>query len=136
MFESSLRVEGQRRLAEIGASDILIGIPTFKNARTIAPVVSAAAHGLAQFFPHLSGTIAIVDGGSSDETISRALSAHLPPGVRHVVTSYQGLQGKGSAVRAIFEMARILHARVCVVLEADLQSITPEWIQKLAGPIL
>src|ERR671932_327037 len=121
MFETSLRTEGQRRIAEIGTTDILIGIPTFKNARTVASVTDAAAHGLAQFFPNQRGTVAIVDGGSSDATAGKALSVELPPGVRRVVTSYQGLQGKGSAVRAIFEMARILHARVCVVLEADLQ---------------
>jgi len=39
-------------------------------------------------------------------------------------------------VRTIFEIARTVGAKVCVVLEADLESLTPEWIQKLAQPIL
>ena len=39
-------------------------------------------------------------------------------------------------MRAIFEIARTVGAKVCVVLEADLESLTPEWIQKLAQPIL
>ena len=136
MFESSLRVEGQRRLAEIGSADILIGIPTYKNARTVASVVSIAAQGLAHHFPNLRGALAIVDGGSPDDTVATANAQQLPPGVRRVVTSYQGIQGKGSAVRAIFEMARVLRARVCIILEADLQTITTDWIQKLAQPIL
>ncbi len=136
MFETSLRGEGQRRLAEIGAADLLIGIPTFKNARTIAYVARTAAEGLVRFFPNLRGTIAIVDGGSSDETVACASSFEVPPGVRRLVTHYQGVAGKGSAVRAIFEMSRALRAQVCVVLEADVQTITPEWIQQLARPIL
>ncbi len=135
MFETVLRGEGQRRLAEIGTADILIGIPTYKNARSIGQVARMAAEGLAQFFPRLRGAVAIVDGGSSDETVSIASSVELPPGIRRVVTTYQGMQGKGSAVRAIFEMGRVLHARVIIVLEADLQTLTPEWVQKLAQPI-
>lgn len=136
MFESSLRAEGQRRLADIGTADIVIGIPTYKNARTLAPVMRAAAEGLAQHLQGLRGAIAIVDGGSPDETIAVAQQVPLPPQVRRVVTSYQGIQGKGSAVRATFEMARTLHARIVLILEADLQSITPEWIVQLVRPIL
>ncbi len=136
MFETVLRGEGHRRLAEIGTADIVIGIPTYKNGRTIAEVGQAAAEGLARFFPRLRGLIAIVDGGSSDDTVAAASSFSLPPNVRRIVTTYQGMQGKGSAVRAVFEMARTVHAQLIIVLEADLQTITPEWIQKLAQPIV
>ncbi len=136
MLETVLRGEGQRRLAEIGSADILIGIPTYKNARTIAAVGQTAAEGIARFFPRLRGVVAIVDGGSSDETVAAASSFTLPSNVRRIVTTYQGMQGKGSAVRAIFEMARTMHAQLIIVLEADLQTLTPEWIQKLAYPIV
>ena len=136
MFETVLRGEGQRRLAEIGNSDVLIGIPTYKNARTVAYVARTAAEGLARFFPRMRGTVAVVDGGSTDETIPVASSMELPPGVGRVVTTYQGMQGKGSAVRAIFEMGRFLRSQVIIVLEADLQTVTPEWIRKLAQPVL
>ncbi len=70
MFDTVLRGEGQRRLAEIGTADILIGIPTYKNARSIAHVARTAAAALAQYLPRLRGAVAIVDGGSSDETVS------------------------------------------------------------------
>jgi hypothetical protein len=53
-----------------------------------------------------------------------------------VITTYQGIQGKGSAVRAIFEMGRALGAKACIILEADLTSLTRDWIQRLAAPIL
>lgn len=136
MFDSSLRPDGQRRLAQLGVADILIGIPTYKNAVTIAQVMENAARGAQMYLPTLRSTIAVVDGGSADETVSVASTVMLPPAIRRLVTTYQGIQGKGSAVRAIFEIARTIGARVCIILEADLVSLTPEWMPKLAMPIL
>ncbi|HEX7588275.1 MAG TPA: glycosyltransferase [Anaerolineae bacterium] len=136
MFETSLRSEGQRRLTEIGTADLLVGIPSYKNAETIGLVVDRAADGMQEYFGSLRPVIAVVDGGSSDETVQIASNRRLPPPVRRIVTTYQGIQGKGSAVRAIFEMSRVLGAKVCIVLEADLTSLSCEWIKKLADPIL
>ncbi len=135
MIETVLRGEGQRRLAEVGNADVVIGIPTYKNARTIAQVGRAAADAITRYFPGQRGLIAIVDGGSSDETVPTAHSFPIPPQVRRIVTTYQGMQGKGSAVRAVFEMARQVRAHLIVMLEADVQTLTPEWIQRLSQPI-
>ena len=136
MFETALRSDGQRRLAEIGFADLLIGIPSYKNEQTIGAVIRTAADGAHKYFPNLKCAIAVVDGGSSDETVHVALSQPLPPSIHRIVTSYQGIQGKGSAVRTIFEIAHAINAQACIVLEADLYSLTPEWIQKMASPIL
>ncbi|MBI5302238.1 MAG: glycosyltransferase [Chloroflexi bacterium] len=136
MYETSLRTDGQRRLAEIGSADIVVGIPSYKNANTIGLVMERAAEGLVTFYPTLRPVIGVVDGGSSDETPHIAAAQVLPVAVRRIVTTYQGIQGKGSAVRAIFEMTRALKAQVCIVLEADLVTITREWIPKLCEPIL
>ena len=135
-METALRANGQRRLAELGVADVLIGIPSYKNAPTIGYVMDIAAKGAQTHFPLLRSVIAVVDGGSSDETVQIASTRALPPSMRRIVTTYQGIQGKGSAVRALFEITRVIGARVCIVLEADLESLTPEWIQKLAQPIL
>lgn len=136
MFETSLRTDGQRRLSEIGVADLVVGIPSYKNAETIGQVVETAGDGILVHFPNLRPVIAIVDGGSSDDTVHVALNRPIPPMVRRVTTTYQGIQGKGSAVRAIFEMAGALGAKACIVLEADLTSLTRDWIQRLAAPIL
>jgi hypothetical protein len=136
MFETALRLDGQRRLAEIGPADLLIGIPSYKNEQTIGAVIRTAADGANQYFANLKSAIAVVDGGSSDETVHAALNQPIPPAIQRIVTSYQGIQGKGSAVRTIFEIARAVNAKACLVLEADLYSLTPEWIPKMAGPIL
>ncbi len=136
MFETSLRSEGQRRLSEIGNADLLVGIPSYKNAETIGTVIDRVADGLQTHFAAMRPLIAVVDGGSSDETVQIAANRPLTPPVRRIVTTYQGIQGKGSAVRAIFEMARVLGAKAVIVLEADLASLSRDWIQKLAAPIL
>jgi len=136
MFETALRSDGQRRLAEIGSADLLIGIPSYKNEATIGNVIHTAAVGAQQHFPNLRTSIAVVDGGSSDETVHKALNEPIPPALHRIVTSYQGIQGKGSAVRTIFEIAHAIKAKACIVLEADLLSITPDWIQKMGEPIL
>ena len=49
---------------------------------------------------------------------------------------YRGIPGKGSAFRTIFLAAELLGARACAVVDADLRSITPEWIQLLVEPVL
>lgn len=136
MIETSLRMDGQRRLSEIGVADLLVGIPSYKNEQTIGYVVETAGDGMLAHFPNLRPVIAVVDGGSSDQTVHIAANRPLPPTVRRIITTYQGIQGKGSAVRAIFEIARVLGVKACIILEADLTSLTRDWIQRLATPIL
>ena len=50
--------------------------------------------------------------------------------------TYIGLSGKGSAFRAIFELAAAVGARGCAVLDADLRSVSPAWVDRLVGPVL
>ncbi len=137
-----------RRAAEsIGQACIVIGIPSYNNGRTIGHVVRAANAGLAKYFPHLTGVVINSDGGSTDNTREAVLSArvedgHLmllstPMGVAHRLSfPYHGIPGKGSAFRLIFQMAAALGAKACAVIDSDLRSITPEWIEHLLRPIL
>ena len=55
---------------------------------------------------------------------------------RKFVTPYHGIPGKGSAFRTIFEIARDLNVKACAVVDSDLRSITPEWIELLIKPVL
>lgn len=56
--------------------------------------------------------------------------------VRSMAGPYHGVPGKGSAFEAVFEAAEALNVRVCVLLDRDLRSITPDWIEMLGGPII
>jgi len=134
--ESALDGRSRARVSQLGHADITIGLPTYKNARTIANVIGMLTQGLADSFPGRSARIIIADGGSTDDTLAIARSTRLPEQVSLVAMEYQGLTGKGSAIRAILECARVSESSACAVLDADLRSITPEWIERLVGPIL
>jgi glycosyltransferase involved in cell wall biosynthesis len=128
-------------------ADIIVGIPSYNNGRTIAHVVRAVHVGLAKYFPQLTAVIVNSDGGSTDSTREAVLSARIddphllllstPTTAAHRLSfPYHGIPGKGSAFRLIFEIAERLGARVCAVVDADLRSIAPEWIDQLIRPIL
>lgn len=135
------------RLRDLGEVDLLVGIPSFNNARTIGHVVRAAAAGFAKYFPGRKAVIVNSDGGSSDGTSEIVTGADFSsPGrilvsrpltpVHKIVTPYQGVPGKGSAFRTICAIAERLRAKACAVVDSDLRSITPGWIELLLGPVL
>jgi hypothetical protein len=134
--ETALRDDVRQRIAEIGSADILVGIPSYNNASTIGHVVRTAAAGMVEHFPDMRPVLINSDGGSPDATPQVVLGTPVPPGVEVIATQYQGLPGKGSAFRAVFEAARALGVKACVVVDSDLRSITPQWIELLAGPIV
>ncbi len=136
MYETALHVEAKRRIREIGAADVVVGIPTYRNGRTIGRVLDAATTGLVRDFPNARAVIVGADGGSSDNTVQILTDWPTPMTVNKIVTPYEGLLGRGSAVRAVFEVAAALGAQVCIVLSPDARDITPGWLGSLASPII
>ncbi len=133
---TALRDDARAWIEQVKSVDVIVGIPSFKNAATIGHVVKVAGQGLAKYFTGLRTAIVNSDGGSPDETREVVRSTPVPPGVQVLATQYQGPPGKGSAFRTIFEIAAALQAQACVVVDSDLRSITPEWIDRLGGPVL
>lgn len=142
-----LREEVRRQLEDIGGADLVVGIPSYNNAHTIAHVVQAVTAGLAKYFPDQRAVLVNSDGGSTDRTREIVAGSELggtrailltqrARSVQKVITAYQGLPGKGSAFRTVFEIAHRLGARACAVVDSDLRSITPEWLQLLLAPVL
>jgi glucosylglycerate synthase len=126
------------------AADIAIALLTYNNAETVKTVAAAAAAGLAQYFPGTGAALIHADAGSSDGTVEAVETAGLPvivaryepPAGERAAVPFHGVPGRGEGLRAAFAAARELKARACVVLEADVASVTPEWIRHLGGPIL
>ncbi len=142
LLEQSVQIE----LGKVKEADILIGIPSYNNARTIGHVVRAVTAGLAKYFPGAKAVLVNSDGSSTDgtqEEVKRGqiedfrtiLITHPVHPVYKIVTPYHGNPGKGSAFRAIFEAAKLLDAKACAVVDSDLRSITPEWMDLLLTPI-
>jgi glucosylglycerate synthase len=147
LAEEILSPEIREKIAELGSTDIVIGIPSYNNARTIGHVVRAADAGLLQFFTDRRALIVNSDGGSKDNTREEVEQARLGPEelfvVRHKVqpvhrlsTPYHGVPGKGSAFRTVFRIAELLNAKACAVVDSDLRSIRPEWFDLLLRPVL
>jgi glucosylglycerate synthase len=122
--------DGVKRIA---SADVVVGIPSFRNAATIGQVAATAAKGLREHFGGARVAIVNADGGSEDGTPERVVEG--AAGVPVAVGRYIGPPGKGSAFRAIFSAVGMLGARACAVVDSDLRSITPEWIGRLVTPI-
>ncbi len=125
-----------QQVRALGSADILFGIPSFKNYDTIGHVASVAAAGLRRYFPELNPILINSDGKSPDRTPDAFTAALRQTTVPYLTFEYDGPPGKGSAFRAIFEIAEALGVRACVVVDSDLRSITEEWIERLAAPVV
>jgi glucosylglycerate synthase len=132
----------------IGRADLVVGIPCFNNEDTVGGVVTAVEVGLRKLFPALRSVICASDGGSTDRTRDQVMASGVgeraeallvpreTPVPEKLCLQYGGPGGKGSAVRAILEVARRLESRACAVVDADLRSITPYWLDRLLTPVV
>ena len=138
-------------IARLGRADIMVGIPSFKNAATIGYVVRAAQAGLVQYFPDFRPVLVNSDAGSPDGTQRVVIDTEPPDYIEQILLvrptnrlarvsltypEIDGVGGKGAALRTIFEIAAALEVQALVVVDSDLRSIVPEWIELLAGPIV
>ena len=141
------REDIQGRINEIGQADILVGVPSYNNARSIGHVVRAVQAGLAKYFPDRKTVLVNSDGGSKDGTMDvvhtttiddfhSILLSHRVESFSKIAIPYHGIPGKGSAFRTIFEIAQALNVKACAVVDSDLRSITPEWIELLITPVM
>jgi hypothetical protein len=144
--ETLLNDEFLRQLMNVGEVDILVGLPTYNNAKTIEPVVRAIQAGILKCFPRERVVIVSADGGSQDGTrdlvtgvsiddvwkASKVYALRTLP----VVTTQYGLSPEpGLALRTILSAADLLRARACVLLSPDSSTIEIDWLQRLVRPI-
>ena len=151
MATSDLPPALREAVARLGSADIMVGIPSYKNAATIGYVVRAAQAGLVQYFPDLRPVVVNADAGSPDGTGRVVVETEPPDYVERILLTrptnrlqrlsltypeVDGVGGKGAALRTIFQIAHALGVDALVVVDSDLRSIVPEWIELLAGPVL
>jgi len=143
----TLTKEIENKIKEVKKADILVGIPSYNNAHTIGHVVRAVQAGLAKYFQGRKSVLVNSDGGSTDGTLEVVRSATIDDFQSIMVSEsnqsffkiaapYPGVPGKGSAFRTIFEIASALQVKACAVVDSDLRSITPEWIELLVKPVI
>jgi glucosylglycerate synthase len=144
--ETLLTDEFLRQLINVGEVDILIGLPTHNNSKTIPPVLRAIQAGLLKCFPRERTVIVNADGGSQDGTpqlvagvsIDDVWSASKVYTLRTlpvITTQYARVPDHGLALRTILAAADLLRARACVLISPDSTTIEPDWIQRLVHPV-
>jgi hypothetical protein len=62
-YDTALREYVLQRIAEIGAADLLVGIPAYNSEETIVWVMSAAYAGLERHYPEARSVLFVSDGG-------------------------------------------------------------------------
>lgn len=124
------------QIKDIGRADVMLAIPAHNNEKTIGRVMKEAAEGLSTFFDDKKCAIFVCEGGSLDETKKVALSTDVGVTVSKAVGTYRGEPGKGNALRAVFHAARMLEVGACALVDADMRSMTPEWVNNLLEPVV
>ena len=134
-MSSALRTETIKALEQLPkGTDVVVGIPSYENESTVAFVVQQAYQGIERYFGG-RGCILNSDGGSQDSTQKVFMETETGD-IPKLSFEYEGLPGKGSALRSIMEAAHILESRCLVLLDSDLRSVRPHWVDLLARPIL
>ncbi|HEX6344465.1 glycosyltransferase [Umezawaea sp.] len=109
----------------------VVGIPARDEAATVAAVARAADAGLRAAFPDGRNVVVLADNGSTDGTAERFEATELA--VEKVVVRSGGIgTGKGTNVFEILDQGALHGADRVLLLDADVRSTEPEWIDRLA----
>lgn len=117
--------------------EFIVGIPSYMEADTISFVTKQADLALTKYFDNLKSIIINVDNESEDDTKGVFLSTKTKT-PKHCISTIKGVRGKGNNILNLLRFAK-KHAdtlKGVVTVDADLRSITPEWIKYLGEPIL
>jgi glucosylglycerate synthase len=144
--------EVRQQVGEIGKIDVVVGIPTFNNATTVEPVAKAVTAGVAKVCSSTSVLIVNADAGSQDGTpeafrqavgpetpmvhVQHLTGALLPGSFSLQPLSESGVPGREEAFRTFFTLTEELEAKACIVIDANLRSLSSEWIEILLRPVM
>jgi len=153
--ETLLTDDFLRQLINVGEVDILVGLPTHNNAKTVEPVIQAIQAGILKCFPRERAVIINADGGSQDGTPELVIGASIDDVKKDdprdeprkgskvyalrtfpsISTRYARSPEPGTALRTILAAADLLRAKACVVVSPDSTTIEPDWLQRLVRPV-
>lgn len=143
--KSILTDELLHQLVAVGQVDIMVGVPTLDHAATIESVIRTLHVGLAKHFPRERTVIVVPDGGSTDGTLDHVRAAPMADEelrgsttlrTTHRVTgAHHGAAGWASGVRVVFAAADLLQAKVVLLVDPSLTSLSPDWIGAMGLPL-
>ncbi len=147
--ESFLTDDFLRQLMNVGEVDIVVGLPTHNNAKTVGPIIQTIQSGILRGFPRERTAIINADGGSRDGTTDLVRSGSIGDvGAKSNLSALRTLHSistdysnssddsNGAAFRTILAAADLLRAKACVMMSPESANIEPEWVSKLLRPVL
>ncbi len=120
---------------KIKKADIIVGIPSYNEAKTIGFVVEQSSLGLKKYYPNKNSVIINLDHESPDGTKQVFLNAKKNDIPRIYISTGKNIKGKGYNFYNLFSITQKLKAKAIIVFDADLQSIRPNWVKKMIEPI-
>jgi glucosylglycerate synthase len=136
-----------RQLINVGEVDILVGLPTYNNAKTVGPVVAAIQSGILQWFPRDRAAIINADAGSRDGTPEMVVGASIDDVRRRdfnrvalrtlhsISMQYGSTIARGTALRSVLAAGELLQAKATAIISPDSTNIKADWLRDLLKPI-
>ncbi len=121
--------------SNITEADVAVVIPSFNEADNIQFPAKMASEGLRKYFPDMKGVIINADANSPDGTVETFLATETETPKIAIVTSPL-VTGKGWSFANAWRRAISMGVKVIVCIDADLLSVTPEWMYYMISPIL
>lgn len=131
-----LKPEIIEKCKKIGPVDIMVGVLCKNVESTVLSVLNTINEGLYRYFPEFNLAIVVSKAPSTDNT-DEAINLFRPYNSIHTIVTDDIISGgKGSGVATIFEAAHEAQAKCVVLMDGDLLSIQPSWVQTIANPII
>src|SRR2546428_10348846 len=126
-----------------GSRRIVLALLTYNNAATVPGIARRGYGGLSRAFPDVPLAIVTADSGSSDGTTERLVALGLPVTLgRHesplhelTAVPFHGVPGRGLALQLALQTTRRLGARAIDLLEAEVTSVTADWLVRHTQPV-
>ncbi|MCF8034482.1 MAG: glycosyltransferase family 2 protein [Desulfarculaceae bacterium] len=119
----------------ITSAEMVVAIPSYREAKLIGYPTTQAAQGLKRYFGDKSCVIINCDNNSDDGTKEAFFEADTEDVPQIYISTPPGVRGKGNNFHNLFRKVVELGAEAVVVVDADLKSITPQWIRHLGEPL-
>jgi hypothetical protein len=144
--ESILTDDFIRQLIDVGEVDVLVGVPTHNDAKTVEPAIRAVQAGIVKTFPRERAVIINADGGSSDGTpdvimsasiddLHRSFNGYTLRTLHAISTRYGNSPSSATALHTILAAAELLRAKACTVICPESTNIEPEAVANLLRPV-
>jgi glucosylglycerate synthase len=142
----------QQQCPDLHKVDLVVALPSFNQSSTIESVIQTILEGLKGSMAQASVLMVNVDVGSEDgtpEIVKRAVGNLLPLALVQPLAegmpanpfalnrlSYSGMPSREEAFRSFFSITERMQAKACVVIDANVRSVTAAWVDLLAQPVL